>query len=98
MTTTPTRSAEQAMFDLTGFDEIAIARHFGRHLAVLKDEPFQLMRALAFVDARREGMKDTDAYRHAMSLTIQAVSDMYDDPTDPDESAALDQDAEGKAP
>lgn len=78
--TEPRPTSEQAMFDLTGFDEVAIARSFKRPLGDLRAEPFQMLRALAFVQARRDGMKDSEAYTYAMGLTIREVSDLYADP------------------
>lgn len=69
----------EAMFSLTGFDEIAIERSFKRDISKLKEQPFQGMRAVAFVEERRKGMKDSEAYEFVMGLSIKDVSARYAD-------------------
>lgn len=64
---------------LTGFDEIAIANQFGCEWTTLEDKPIKLLRALAFVDHRRNGLRDKDAYQAVMELTIAQVNDYFPD-------------------
>lgn len=91
---TPTDEVKRYDFEsiansMTGFDEIAIERVFGRGFKNL-DAGTLMGRAILFVQWRREGMKDTAAYQKAMNLTIIEMEAMF---TDLDE----DDDDEGKA-
>ncbi|HTW15132.1 MAG TPA: hypothetical protein VMF51_08380 [Nocardioides sp.] len=68
---------------LTGFDEIAIAKHFDGLDPYTDGEakPIQVMRALVFVDQRRKGLNDPDARQVALALTIAAVNAYFTDET-----------------
>lgn len=80
---------------LTGFDEIAIAAHFGDKITTLGSraqedaedkDPFTFLRALAFVDKRRtEGLNDREAYAAVMGMTIADVQAYFADDEDEDE-------------
>ncbi|MBS2939590.1 hypothetical protein KDN32_17765 [Nocardioides sp. J2M5] len=75
------------MFEsLTGFDEIAIAAHFGDKITNLHADPFAFLRALAFVDFRRGGQNDKDAYQSAMALTISATQNYFTEDETEDEA------------
>jgi hypothetical protein len=63
---TPSEAAES----INGFDEIAIGAHFGMKLASMKEDPYTFLRALVFVDKRRGGLKDKEAFQEAMEQTI----------------------------
>jgi hypothetical protein len=76
---------------LTGFDELAIERVFKRPLEKLPSVVG--VRALLFVRLRREGAKDTDAYKTAMNLTLGRLEDLFERPTEDDEE----EDAPGEA-
>lgn len=90
-----TRTANDMFESLTGFDEIAIAAHFGRKVTALaadaqKDaenpDPFTFLRALIFVDKKRtEGLNDPDAYKTTQGLTLADVQSYFGD--DEDEAA-----------
>lgn len=88
---------------ITGFDEIAISKHFGETIEALaaQDEkgrtlrPTMLGRALAFVHRRRAGDKDPQAYAHVMNLSVTDVEDYF--VTEPAVVGDEDDD-EGKAP
>lgn len=58
------------MFEsLNGFDEIAIKKEFRFDVYTLaKEDKAAFMRALIFVDQRRDGLKDSEAYKAAMDL------------------------------
>ena len=61
---------------LTGFDEIAIEQQFRRPLEDLSNTG--TVRALAFVQFRRDGLDDKAAHEKAMGATFGALDDMFD--------------------
>lgn len=74
-------TADEMIESLTGFEEIAIAKAFGGEvfdLAQTKQTTF--LRALVFVQAKREGMKDSDAKQYALGLTLKDVNARFSDP------------------
>lgn len=60
---------------LTGFEEIAVQRSFGHELDELGKTI--LARALLFIQAKRDGAKDADAYRTVMNLRLDQVEDRF---------------------
>lgn len=74
-----TQPPSKYLMSLTGFDEIAIAMHFGQKVTALRQEDaVTLGRALAFVHYRRnDGDNDKEAHRRAMELSMQAVVDFF---------------------
>jgi len=87
---------EQVAGSCTGFDEIAIERAFGRELTDL-GESTRALRALLFVVHRRDGMSDPDAYRSAMSLTLDELMGHFEQPDGDDVAAQIEAVIEGKA-
>lgn len=91
------QTADEMFLSLNGFDEIAIAKSFGSQLHTLHPEaggsPFLYLRALAFVDLRRQDVSDRDAYKRAMELSVSDANDYFADadpeldPDDPDTEA-----------
>ena len=75
---------------LNGFDEIAIETAFRRPFRKM-DTGTLMARAILFTTYRREGAKDTDAYRKAMLLTVEELEAAFADLDDGME------DGEGKA-
>jgi len=73
--TSPSPMTGDEMFDsLTGFDEIAITKKFGKTISQLAQaDELQFTRALIFIDYRRRGQKDDTAYEGAMTLPIDAA-------------------------
>lgn len=67
------------MFDaLTGFEEIAIAKCFGRSVeSMFNADRLQLSRALVFAHLRRDGHKDAEAYRQAQEMGTRRVRDYF---------------------
>lgn len=62
---------------LTGFDELAIAKAFGKPLEELTG-PSMGGRALVFVLKRRDGgMKDAEAHKYAMGLAMKAIDEHF---------------------
>ncbi|RYB90999.1 hypothetical protein EUA93_18870 [Nocardioides oleivorans] len=89
-------STANDMFEsLTGFDEIAIAAHFGRKITALgvdaqenaeNPDPFTFLRALIFVDKRRQNMNDPDAYKAVQALTIAETQGYFSEDDDEDDA------------
>jgi hypothetical protein len=75
---------------LTGFDEVAIRKMFGASFDVL--EGTLNPRALLFVQLRRDGAKDPDAFRSAMEIMLGDLEQLFQNPN---EAGEVD---EGKAP
>lgn len=89
-----TLTADEVFNSVTGFDEIAIAKHFGQqfHQIIPNKEtgtgaPFGFLRVLAFVELRHGGMNDRDAYKQAMDLSVAEANGYFAEPEheiDPD--------------
>lgn len=76
-------TADEVVDSLTGFDEIAIRNAFG--MDILKsgeDQPATMLRSLAFVLNRREGMTDSDAKNAALSMTLGEVNALFEEDED----------------
>lgn len=70
---------------LNGFDEIAISRTFGEDVTALRERPLMFLRALAFIDHRRQGQKDAEAYVAAMEILTKDLDSYFpDDPIELD--------------
>jgi hypothetical protein len=77
------KTADQMLGSLSGFDELAVTKQFGQTIQALIPDPekgregpspWLYFRALAFIDMRRAGVKDADAYRQAMELSVAPPS------------------------
>jgi hypothetical protein len=76
-------TANEMLESLTGFDEQAIAAHFGAEaLELAEKKPTMLARALAFVHMTREGADAKSAKKQAMELTIRQANDYFLDSED----------------
>lgn len=74
----PRPNQEDAQFALTGFDEEMITRRYKKPIGtLLSEQPFQGLRAIAYAELRRGGMKDLDAYDNAMGLTVAECIEVY---------------------
>jgi hypothetical protein len=62
----------------TGYDEIAISKFFHMQLSQLEENPTTGMRVAMFLHLRRNGSKDQEAYKDAMTMTLKALSDLID--------------------
>ena len=69
--TTDKPSLTEKVEQLTGFDELAIEKHFAADLDSLR--PTMAMRALIFIDETRAGANPADAKKKAMGLTLKQV-------------------------
>ena len=79
---------EELAESLNGFDEIAVQRSFGFSIDDFENQGTLGIRALVFVEFRREGDNDKTAYQRAMDLTMRELIDRYpemaeDDVPDP---------------
>ena len=73
---------EEFFKTLNGFEEIAVERMFKRSAAEMAaaandGNTFPLMRALLFVQARRNNVKDGEAFRTVMHMTAFDVSERF---------------------
>lgn len=87
---------------LNGWEEIAVVKSFGFQIDDFEEHGTLGIRALAFVEFKREGQKDTAAHKAAMDLTMRELINRYpemDADTDgvPDPMASIDGDDSGKA-
>lgn len=75
---------EEMVESLTGYEELAVAKHFGDEVGKLLDsKPTMGLRSLIFAHvARDEGMRPELAKKTAMDLTVKAVSTYFRDDTD----------------
>lgn len=87
------QTAEEVFDSLTGFDEMAIAQHFGHTVAELGGSNQSMFgRALVFVAKRRDGMSDDDARTAALSLPMKELTSFFADSSD--EEAGKDEEPE----
>lgn len=71
-------SLSDTVGSLSGFEEIAIEERFGATIgAILNVSLSKAGRALLFIKHRREGLKDSEAYKRAMELRLVDVSNLF---------------------
>ncbi|MCA1984793.1 hypothetical protein [Nocardioides nematodiphilus] len=76
-------TADEFFNSLNGFDEIAIKKFFGVPINGLsgtkekEGDPMQFLRALVFVNERRSGMNDHQAFEAAQTYSIQDINENY---------------------
>ena len=89
---------EEMVDSLTGFDQIAIRQRFNERFDSLAEDPIMLTRGIYFVQLRRDGEKDADAFNQAMTIPfgeLQGKFTQSEDAVDPeDESAIVERDRE----
>lgn len=77
-------TAEEAIESLTGFDELAIAKHFGMEWSDLAEKkPSTFTRALVFVHLTREGRSAQDAKNEVMGMTLGTVQGYFSTEDEP---------------
>lgn len=79
------QTANDMFGSLTGFDEIAIRKEFRSDVYSLSNDGPAFLRALIYVDHRRQGIKDADAYKAAMEMTQAEATDYF--APEPDDKA-----------
>ncbi|WP_395691799.1 hypothetical protein [Nocardioides sp.] len=79
MSTSP-MTAEEMAESLTGFDEIAIEKHFGIDIYTDSEtKGVKALRALVFVDLRRGGKSDDQAKQAAMEMALRDANTYFAD-------------------
>lgn len=78
---------EEFFKSLNGFEEIAIEAMFRKSAAQLaldaqQGNTFPLMRALLFIEAKRAGKSQNEAFKHVMSARVDEVADRFVDSTE----------------
>ena len=75
----PTMTLDEMVESLTGRDERAIEKHFDGFYIYTQGETKGVlaMRALAFVQFRRDGQTDRDALKSAMDLTFKDLTTRF---------------------
>lgn len=99
-TTEDRMGLEELAESLNGWEELAVQKTFGFSIDTFEDHGTLGIRALAFVEFKREGQKDTAAHKSAMDLRLRELIERYpemneDKPADP--MAGLEDDGPGKA-
>jgi hypothetical protein len=97
-TPTPTMTVDEMVESLTGFDELAIEKHFDGFDIYSDGESkgVRAMRVLAFIAFRRDGQTDRDAFKAAQGLSFKQVSAFFLppetelDPDDPETESGKD--------
>lgn len=87
---TTTKTLQETYDSLSGFDEIAIRREFRETVAQLVDgeDRTRMQRALVFIDLRRGGATDAEAYEQAMGAPWAEIRDYFaSEPVDPTQPA-----------
>lgn len=83
-------TANEVFNSLNGYDEIAIKKEFRADVYTLaKEDRAAFMRALIFTVHRRDGAKDSDAYKAAMELLQSVTTDYFSDEPEKDEDDPL---------
>ena len=81
-------SLEDLAESLNGWEELAVEKNFGFSMDKFEDHGTIGIRALAFVEFKRDGMKDTAAHKAAMDLALRELIDRYPEmKDDPDQAA-----------
>jgi len=75
----------EILMSLNGFDEIAIASHYGQKIGDMREaDVITTGRALAFVWFRRQGQRDKEAHESSMALTMRQVVEFFAPEVKPD--------------
>lgn len=75
----PNMTLDEMVESLTGYDELAIEKHFDGFDIYAHGETkgIRAMRALAFVQFRRDGQTDRDAVKTAQELSFKELKDRF---------------------
>lgn len=78
-------TSDEMLESLTGFDELAIEKAFDADWQTLvTQKQTMFLRALIFIQFRRDGKSDKDAKAAVMGLTLGACNDFFSDEELPD--------------
>lgn len=76
-TTEDRMGLEELAESLNGWEEIAVQKTFGFSIDDFENQGTLGIRALAFVEIKREGNNDKAAHQAAMDLTLRQLIDRY---------------------
>lgn len=79
---TTKHNMEALVRSLTGFDEIAIEKYFGKRFEDINGN--MLARAVLFIANHREGMPDPVAHKTAMDVPLGDLESYFETPQDED--------------
>lgn len=68
---------------LNGYEEQDIFAAFGEDIMAMREKPSRFIRALVFVEKRREGVKPADAKKAALELTMRDIEERFAEVGDP---------------
>lgn len=88
-----TADPEELGRSLTGFEELAIHKAFGRVVDELTGT--MTLRAMLFILRKREGTADKDAYQQVMSMPLGEVSEQFTIPGTADDDSGKEQGGSG---
>lgn len=74
-------TVQDAADSLTGFDELAIVKLFGRTVTEISSDHTMFLRALAFIIERRNGKSDTESYKAVMTMSMHDAMAYFEDTT-----------------
>jgi hypothetical protein len=90
-------NADELFESLTGFEEIAVEKAFGKDPSEIANsgKMIKFLRVLAFILAKREGKNDMQAKQYCMSLPVSDLTDLFE--TVEEEESDEDGDDSGEA-
>lgn len=98
--TTEIHTLEELAESLNGWEELAVVKAFGFTIDDFENQGTLGIRALAFVEFKRDGAKDPAAHKAAMDLSISELVSRYPEMNEdevPDPMATLEDAKSGKA-
>lgn len=98
--TTETHTLEELAESLNGWEELAVVKAFGFTIDDFENQGTLGIRALAFIEFKREGAKDPAAHKAAMDLSVRELVDRYPEMNEdavPDPMASIEGTKAGKA-
>lgn len=76
-------TAEEVLWSINRFDKIAVQMMFGMSLVDIQQsgDDSELIRALAFIQMRRDGAKDDEAREASFALTLRELTEYFSEPS-----------------
>lgn len=71
-------NVEELASSLNGFEELAIVKAFGFQMQEFDSHGTMGARALLFIAKKREGAKDSEAYKAAMTVPQKELMELFD--------------------
>lgn len=76
------KSVQEARDLVTGFDEIAVEKQFGKHIDDMRGA--DILRSLIWLDSKRAGEDARAAYTSVMGLSQTGITDCFTDESEDD--------------